>query len=152
MDKVLWEVTLLKWVLPPFWKGVYYRRKVFAPIGSNFFPFRINRFSEMVHGKTNEKSQKLSPLYTMAENLPSVSPLTFSTLGKRFSRRHFIFFIYFIYFFFLFFPENRFWYFMQIVSNADNFQEIQILLSEKNKKNILKCRLLKFLPRVLSVK
>ena len=26
--------------------------------------------------------------------------------------------------FFLFFPENRFWHFMQIVSNGDNLHEI----------------------------
>ena len=69
--------------------------------------------------------------------------------------------------FFLFFPENRIWHFMQIVSLGDNLHEMsnpvfweketicmkcQILFSGKNKKNISKCRLLKILPRVLSVK
>ena len=52
----------------------------------------------------------------------------------------------------LFFPENRIWHFMQIVSLGDNLHEMSILFSEKNKKNISKCRLLKILPRVLSVK
>ena len=63
-----------------------------------------------------------------------------------------------------FFPENRIWHFMQIVSLGDSLHEMsnpaketvcmkcQILFSGKNKKNISKCRLLKILPRVLSVK
>ena len=61
--------------------------------------------------------------------------------------------------FFLFFPENWIWHFMQIVSLGDNLSpwetvcmKCQILFSGKNKKNILKCRLLQILPRVLSIK
>ena len=30
----------------PFWKGVYSKRKEFAPKGSKFFPFRVEPFSE----------------------------------------------------------------------------------------------------------
>ena len=30
----------------PFWKGVYSERKEFAPMGSKFFHFRVNPFSE----------------------------------------------------------------------------------------------------------
>ena len=52
--------------------------------------------------------------------------------------------------FFLFFPENRLWYFMQIVSNGDSMK-YQNLFSVKNKKNISICHLLKILPRVLSI-
>ena len=33
-------------VLSPFWKGVYSKRKEFAPKGSKFFPFREDIFSE----------------------------------------------------------------------------------------------------------
>ena len=44
-------------------------------------------------------------------------PLTLSTLGKIFSRRHFEIF-------FLFFTENRIWHFMQIVSLGDNLHEM----------------------------
>ena len=56
--------------------------------------------------------------------------------------------------FFLFFPENRICYFMQIVSNVfigDNLHEMSKLF-RKNKKNISICRMLKILPRVLSIK
>ena len=49
---------------------------------------------------------------------------------------------------FLFSIENRFSHFMQIVSNEDNLYEMSNLFSGKNKKNILKYHLLKFLPRV----
>ena len=57
--------------------------------------------------------------------------------------------------FFLFFPENRMWQFMQIVSSGDNLHELsnpKILFSGKKKQNISKCCLLKFFPRMLSVK
>ena len=41
---------------------------------------------------------------------------------------------------------------MQIVSIEDSRMKIQIcFLEEKKRKNISKCRLLKFLPRVLSI-
>ena len=43
--------------------------------------------------------------------------LTLSTLGKIFSRRHYEIFL-------VFSPENRIWYFMQIVSNGDNLHEM----------------------------
>ena len=32
--------------LPLFWNGVYSKRKEFAPLGSKFFPFRVDPFSE----------------------------------------------------------------------------------------------------------
>ena len=38
---------------------------------------------------------------------------------------------------------------MQIVSSGDNLHECQSLFYGKTKKNISKCRLLRFLPRVL---
>ena len=40
---------------------------------------------------------------------------------------------------------------MHIVSNGDNLHEMSNLLSGKNKKNILRCRLLKMFPSMLSV-
>ena len=41
---------------------------------------------------------------------------------------------------------------MQVVSLGDNLHKCQILFSRKNKKNISKYRLLKFLPSMQSVK
>ena len=35
----------VKTVLPSFWKTVYSKRKEFAPLGSKFFPFRVDFFS-----------------------------------------------------------------------------------------------------------
>ena len=67
-------------------------RKEFVPLRSKSFPFRVGTF---VCSKANRKSQKMSPLYKMAENLSSVSsPLNdvsqhFACWVKKFSRRHF---------------------------------------------------------------
>ena len=52
--------------------------------------------------------------------------------------------------FFIFFLETRIWYFMQIVFLGDIV--FQILFSRKNKKNISRCRLQKFLPSMQSIK
>ena len=43
-----------------FLKGLYSERKEFAPLGSKFFPFRIDPFSEgaCMCRKANRKSQK----------------------------------------------------------------------------------------------
>ena len=49
--------------------------------------------------------------------------------------------------FFLFLRENRFWHFMETIC-----LKCQNLFSGKTKKNIWKCHLLNFLPRLLSVK
>ena len=73
-----------------------------------------------------------------------LSYLTFTTLWAFSADRKLIFF--------LFFPENRIWHFMQIVSSGDNLHAMSNPVFWENKKNISKCRLLKFLPRVLSVK
>ena len=51
---------------------------------------------------------------------------------------------------FLFFPENWIRYFMQIVSNLHEISK-PVFCEKKKEKNISKCRLLKFEPRVLSV-
>ena len=40
---------------------------------------------------------------------------------------------------------------MQTVSLGDNLHEVSILFSRNNKKNILKCHLMKFLPSMQSV-
>ena len=47
----------------------------------------------------------------------TILKLTLSTLGNIFGRLYFQMF-------FLFFPDNRIWYFMQIVSIGDNFHEM----------------------------
>ena len=73
-----------------------------------------------------------------------ITPLTFTTLWAFSADDKMMLF-------FLFFPENRIWHFMQIVSLETICMKCQILISGKNKKNISKCRLLKILPRVLSV-
>ena len=33
----------------PFWKGVYSVRKEFAPKGSEFFPYRVDPYSEVAY-------------------------------------------------------------------------------------------------------
>ena len=40
------DFFLLSCTYTPFWKGVYSKRKEFAPKGSKFFPFRVEPFSE----------------------------------------------------------------------------------------------------------
>ena len=42
----------------PFWKGVYSKRKEFAPNGSKFFPFRVDPFS----GRSQKQFWQLPPL------------------------------------------------------------------------------------------
>ena len=55
-------------------KGVYSKRKEFAPHWSKFFPFRVEYFSERgLSMKVNRKSLKLSPLSKMAGKVPVVS-------------------------------------------------------------------------------
>ena len=54
--------------------------------------------------------------------------------------------------FFLFSRENRTGHFMKIVSNGNNLHEMSNPVFSKNKKNILKCHLLKIFPGLLSVK
>ena len=44
MDILSGETTFFKLFLPPFWKGIYSKRKKFAPSGSTFFPFRVDPF------------------------------------------------------------------------------------------------------------
>ena len=64
--------------LPPACKGSYSKRKEFVPIGSILFPFRVDPFSEGALNAVNQNkmSQKLSPMYGIAEYLPRVfSPL-----------------------------------------------------------------------------
>ena len=60
-----------------------------------------------------------------------------------------IFFFFFFFFFFLFITKKTGF---DISCSADNLHEVQIMFSWKNEKNISKCRLLKIVPRVLSVK
>ena len=67
-------------------KRFYSKRKKFAPNGSRLYPFWVNLISDtwnylsvshfrrdLTCWKRNSKSQKLSPVSKMAENLPSVS-------------------------------------------------------------------------------
>ena len=65
-------------VLPPFWKGVYSKRKEFAPLGSKFFPFRVGTFHKqnyMHESKQEVKKSHLpcvySPLREMVIWIPS---------------------------------------------------------------------------------
>ena len=58
-------------VLYPFWKGVYSKRKEFAPRESKFFSFEVDPFSEDAFGAG--KQTEIVSLANMAENLPSAS-------------------------------------------------------------------------------
>ena len=40
------EEATVKIDFVPFWKGIYSKRKEFAPIGSEFCPFRVDTFTE----------------------------------------------------------------------------------------------------------
>ena len=73
MDTLSGERTLVKDFFDNLLKGVYSKRKEFAPKGSKFFPFRVDPFSEKI-GEQESKQDvtKLSPLQTVAENLPGV--------------------------------------------------------------------------------
>ena len=65
----------VKFVLPPFWNGIYYKRQEFAPFGSKFFPFIVDLHfkKDLLCSKAKLKPQKLSMmLENMAEDLPSV--------------------------------------------------------------------------------
>ena len=62
----------------PLRKGVYSKRKEFAPLGSNFFSFRVGPFSERVWRATEQTgNHKCCPRKIMAEYMyiyiPSVS-------------------------------------------------------------------------------
>ena len=58
-----------------FWKGVYSKRKESAPLGSRFFPFRVDPFLEGVWyiGMQTRSHKSCLPLQNMVENLPNVS-------------------------------------------------------------------------------
>ena len=59
----------------------YTKRKEFAPIGSKFFPFRVDPFLEgpCYAWKAKRKSQKLSAWYGRADNIPGLSsPLNYT--------------------------------------------------------------------------
>ena len=62
-------------------KWIYSWRKKFARSGSKLFPFRAKGF--WCAGKQNRKTQKLPPLYKIAEQLPSVLSL-FNSFGAKF--------------------------------------------------------------------
>ena len=63
IDTLSREATLKEWFCLPSEKGVYSKRKEFAPFGSKFFPFRADCFSEKGFvGKHTGSHQKLSPL------------------------------------------------------------------------------------------
>ena len=57
-----------------FGKGIFSKGKECALRGSTFFPFRVD-LSPKGAWCTNRKSQKLSPLFIIAENLSDVSSL-----------------------------------------------------------------------------
>ena len=48
--------------LPSFWKGVYFKRKEFAPLRSKFFPFRVDSFSEGFWCAAKQTIIKIVPL------------------------------------------------------------------------------------------
>ena len=52
------DFFLLSCTYTPFWKGVYSKRKEFAPKGSKFFPFRVEPFSK---GRQNNVDRATSP-------------------------------------------------------------------------------------------
>ena len=67
--------------------------------------------------------------------------LTFSTLGKKFSRQYFKVF-------FLFFPENKLWHFMQIVDNLHEMSKPFFLGKKYEKLNLFSA---KYTQRVIKI-
>ena len=62
MDTLSGAENLSK-LLSPFWKGIFSKRKEFAPNGSKFFPFRVDPFSEenwCIESKEEVKKRLLS--------------------------------------------------------------------------------------------
>ena len=67
------ETTLSNCVSLPSEKGIYSKWKEFAPLGSKFFPFRVDPFlAGLLCRDANRKSLKLFILKKIAENLLSV--------------------------------------------------------------------------------
>ena len=55
-----------KIILPPFWKGVYSKRKEFAPKGSKFFPFRVDPFQK--ESDMQEQKEEVTIIVSLVEN------------------------------------------------------------------------------------
>ena len=65
----------IKFVFDPFWKGVYYIRKEFAPRGSKFFPYIGGPFQKGINMQESKQGvTKIVPFGGNGEksNLPSV--------------------------------------------------------------------------------
>ena len=58
----------------PFYRGVFSKRKEFAPHGSKFFPSRVDPFLEgnWGTGKQTESHKSCLPCEKIVENLPGV--------------------------------------------------------------------------------
>ena len=78
MDTLSRETTLSKLFCLPSEERFYSKKKEFAPLGSKFFPFSVDPFSEedchTVHVKANSKSHYL-PCEKIVENF-KVCPFT----------------------------------------------------------------------------
>ena len=55
----------VKVVFAPFWKGTYSKRKEFAPIGSKFFPFRVDPFQ--IGTDVQERKQELTKVVSLVK-------------------------------------------------------------------------------------
>ena len=115
-----------------FWKKIYSKRKEFAPIGSKFFPFRVDLFQKGVWCAVKQTGSHKSCLPCIKEGVgwagefPSVSNRFNQCLSLGLFRRRQIDenFSYFfqetafdiscklspLAFFFLIFPGNKIWY------------------------------------------
>ena len=75
MNALSGEVSLTKMFRLPSEKGVCSKRKEFAPMGSKFFPFRVDAFSEglSLQEFKQEDTKVVSLVQNGREKLPSAS-------------------------------------------------------------------------------
>ena len=55
-------------VLPPFWKGIYSKRKEFAPLWNKLFSFRVNPFSEGDNNGMQASEQNVTKVISVVQN------------------------------------------------------------------------------------
>ena len=70
MDKPSWGGNSVQIILLPFWKVFYSKRKEFAPLGSQFFSYRVDPISERIDMQADDQEIINYVFFVeMAENL-----------------------------------------------------------------------------------
>ena len=80
---IFWGGNSLKLFLPTFWKGVYPKRKEFAPLGNKLFFFSEVSFSEGDLCAEKQKQEVTKVIYLVKIYNVYLLPLTFSAPNFR---------------------------------------------------------------------